>query len=336
MKRKIWAIIFPFLAVMLLFWHCETDVDLNDEWQDIPVVYSILSQNDEVHHVRVNRAFLGKGDALQMASQLDSITYDPGVLEVRLLEKSGDAIQREFLLDTVLVDNVEPGVFSYPEQIVYRTPGKIKLSPDYTYELEIYNTERDKYIEGETDLIHDFSIKRPMAGQKFWNFASKFSSEVSWFTAENGRLYELSIHAFYTNYHDNGDIEKKTLEWNFPRKEAATLSGGNEMSMEIMGEQFYVLIKNTVQEISGIERTMDSVRFKVSVADDEFNTYMKINRPSSGIVQERPEYSNVSNGIGLVASRYSKGRTVELTSVSQDSLVNGQHTYHLGFVKPIP
>ncbi len=324
------------VAGLILIYGCDTDVDLNAEWQDIPVVYGILNQQDEVHYIRINRAFLGEGDALQMASHLDSITYDPDILEVRLLEMNGSSVRRVFDLDTAMIHNVDSGVFAYPEQMVYRTSGNVQLSTDYSYHLEIYNKDRQKYIESETELIHNFSIKRPLAGQLFINFTSVFPQEVIWNTARNGRLYQLTVRSFYTNYHPDGSQEKKHVDWHFSRREASGLQGGSEMSTELIGQQFYVILENSLEALSGVDRTLDSVRFIVSVANDEFNTYMKINRPSGSIIQERPEYTNISNGIGLFASRFSQHRTVRLNPASQDSLINGQHTRHLGFVKPIP
>ncbi|MGM0612574.1 MAG: hypothetical protein ACQESM_03580 [Bacteroidota bacterium] len=318
------------------FWSCETDVDLNDEWEDIPVVYGLLSQNDQVHYVRINRAFLGEGDAMQMASELDSIIYDPKDLDVRLIEKNGDNPVRTIPLDTTMVTDVDSGVFHYPEQIVYRTQNSVELSTDYTYHLEIYNKKYDKYIEAETELIHGFSIKRPLAGQTLVNYTSQFPAEVMWNSAENGRLHQFSVRIFYTNHFDNGITEKNTLDWNFPSKEATTLNGGEEQVTEIRGQQFYVFLKNSIPERSNVERTLDSVRYIVSVANDNYNIYMKVNEPSNSIIQERPEFSNVSNGIGLFASRYSEHRTLLLNSDSQDSLVNGHHTRHLNFRKPIP
>lgn len=325
------------LIILLSMWHCETDVDLNAEWQDIPVVYGLLNQQDDVHYIRINRAFLGKGDAIQMASNLDSITYDPNDLDVKILEYNGDNLIRSIPLDTTMVHNVDSGVFSYPDQIMYRTQApSVKLSDDYNYRLEIYNSKLNKYIESETELIKDFSLKRPLAGQTFVNYTSQFPSEVVWRTAEDGRLYQLLIRIFYTNYFTNGTEEQNTLDWKFSQKTASSLDGGNEMSTEIIGQQFYVFLQNAVPEIPGIERTLDSVSYIVSVANDNYNTYIKVNEPSNTIIQERPEFSNISNGIGLFASRYYKSRTLLLNSDSQDSLVNGQYTRDLNFKKPIP
>ena len=47
--------------VVLFFSSCETDVVLEGEWKDIPVVYAFLSIQDTAHYVRVEKAFLQPG-----------------------------------------------------------------------------------------------------------------------------------------------------------------------------------------------------------------------------------------------------------------------------------
>ncbi|HOV56213.1 MAG TPA: hypothetical protein PL122_08830, partial [Bacteroidales bacterium] len=57
--------IFTSIIAILIFSSCSTDVDLTQEWQDIPIVYSILDLNSSTQYIRINRAFLGDGDASQ-------------------------------------------------------------------------------------------------------------------------------------------------------------------------------------------------------------------------------------------------------------------------------
>ena len=56
----------------ILFISCETDVDVNAEWEEIVVVYGLLDQGQELQFVKVNKAFLGDDAAYIMAQQSDS------------------------------------------------------------------------------------------------------------------------------------------------------------------------------------------------------------------------------------------------------------------------
>ena len=54
---------------------------------------------------------------------------------------------------------------------------------------------------------------------------------------------------------------------------------------------------------------------------------MEVNEPSSSIIQERPEYTNIVNGIGLFSCRYNKKRSYYLHPISEEIL----STKGLGF-----
>ena len=72
--KKIYLILSVFAIV---FTACETDFDTNATWEEVTVVYGLLDASVVTQHVRINKAFLGNMDALQMAQYADSINFDP-------------------------------------------------------------------------------------------------------------------------------------------------------------------------------------------------------------------------------------------------------------------
>ena len=68
-------------------------------------------------------------------------------------------------------------------------------------------------------------------------------------------------------------------------------------------------------------RYFNSIDLVMTVGSEDLNTYIKVNKPITGIVQERPQFTNINNGIGLFSSRYTKVRYgFPLTSSSIDFL----------------
>ena len=94
------------IFILFVFISCDNELDINDEWQDIPVLYVILNSGTEEdadgsgfgvpipesnfnydgdnqadinydHFVRVQKSFLGDGSAYDYADISDSIYYDP-------------------------------------------------------------------------------------------------------------------------------------------------------------------------------------------------------------------------------------------------------------------
>ena len=75
-----------FLLSTILLFSCETEFEINADWQELMVVHGILDQSQQEQFVRINKAFLGEQDALVMASISDSSNYNPSDLLVRLIK----------------------------------------------------------------------------------------------------------------------------------------------------------------------------------------------------------------------------------------------------------
>ncbi len=148
------------LVSMLSFNACETDFDVTAEWKDITVVYGLISQNDSLHYVKINKAFLGEGNALTYAQEADSASYLNN-LEVRIIEKAGSTETRSFNLDTTTVFNKEEGRFSAPEQVDYKAAFIVPsdyANRDHTYHLEIKTKITGQVITAQTPLVHACAV----------------------------------------------------------------------------------------------------------------------------------------------------------------------------------
>ena len=72
------------LVFSMVFMACETDFDVNANWKEVTVVYGLLDQSEQEQYIKINKAYLGEGDALQLATIADSVNYDPSDLEVKI------------------------------------------------------------------------------------------------------------------------------------------------------------------------------------------------------------------------------------------------------------
>src|SRR5687768_6827809 len=74
-----------FLFVVVLFFaSCKNDLELTAPYKEIPTIYAVLNPQDPVQTIRINKVFLGEGDANVMAKVHDSVNYGPGELTVTL------------------------------------------------------------------------------------------------------------------------------------------------------------------------------------------------------------------------------------------------------------
>ena len=61
----------------------------------------------------------------------------------------------------------------------------------------------------------------------------------------------------------------------------------------------------------------------MTVGTEDLDTYLKVNEPITGIVQQRPVFTNINNGIGIFSSRYTFTLSqIDLTDFTKDYLIN--------------
>ncbi len=340
MKNLLKAIkLLPLLIFISVLSSCKTDLNVNAPYKDTPVVYGLLNQNDSIHYVKITKAFLGQADAYQMAQIRDSSEY-ADVLDVKIMETNKGTVLRTFNLQRTLIKNKSQGTFYSPEHYVYAFPTPNQpLKPEYKYELKVINNELDMEISSETDLVHPFTIKKPteapQASISFYSINNVSDYSIEWISAVNAKRYNILVVFNYKEVDKTAnDTITRKIEWvyNFKSK---TIRGGEEMAFNMTGNEFFGKIaQNIPNAASNIERLVHTMDFYFSVAGEELNTYMEVNEPVTGIVQEKPEYTNIVNGIGIFSSRLNKAvQNKGLTQQTARNLKRSEETKDKGFIK---
>ncbi|MCK5846963.1 MAG: hypothetical protein KAG84_05965 [Bacteroidales bacterium] len=334
MNKLFVKIFFLLFTVVLLATSCKNDVDINDEYREISVVYGLLDMSETQHFIKITKAFQTDGNVYIAATDINNSQYKPEDIEmfIEVYNDNGTFI-KDILLDTIMVTNKDSGAFYYPNHIVYATNDNEKLSFDNEYKLKIKNLVTGNLIESNTKLVQNFSIVNPRSLVKFLDFNSNYPTSVEWHSAVNGKLYQLTIRYFYTDIPSSGPTVSHYIDWVMPARKSEKTDGKETLQLEYAGNSFFDLIAAKVPlPESGMKRYSDSLQYIFTVAHENFSIYLDVNEPSSSIVQERPAFSNIGNGVGLFSSRFNKIRPfIGLSPRSLDSLYNGSRTYMLGF-----
>ena len=97
---------------------CNEKIDFQGAFKETVVVYGLLDQADSLHYVKVNRAFIGPGNALDIAQIPDSNYFDD--VEVTVSEYLDGNLSRTWVLRDTLVNTKDTnGVFYAPQEKVY-------------------------------------------------------------------------------------------------------------------------------------------------------------------------------------------------------------------------
>lgn len=329
--------LFIYLAIALFsFSSCENEVDVNAEWKEIPVVFGLLNNDESTHFVRVSKAFLGQGDALQFAQAFDSLYQNPSIMEVRIDEVIDGDTLRTFQLEARTDIPKEPGIFHSPAQIVYAfETGTEPLLDDAEYFLSVKNTQSGAEAKARTRIVHGMSMKTPSILANEITILPQPVLPITWNKARNGKIYEAIIYFLYREFNQINptDTLKKTAIINLGRQVG---EGTGDMSSRISGADFYQSLVSQIPANSlsnPVARMPDSLRIIINVADDNFNTYLNVNQPSNTISQERPQFTNIENGLGVFASRNTFEKTYYISNTFVDSLRNNNVTSVLNILQ---
>jgi hypothetical protein len=320
---------FPLILILLLtiiFTQCKNDFEVNENWQDITVVYGLLNSKDSIHYIRVNKAFLGDQDAFVMAQVSDSIYYKN--ITVTLEEWVNSSLSRTIALQKDTTLPKDPGIFASNNNIIYKT--NAILNPSAIYKLVIL--ENGKEITSETTLLQDFSILN-LPGQASL-YTSTGGLNIKWRTAPEEKLYEVSVWFYYYEITATDTI-KDSLEIKLPGQTSPSLAGGVELETELKGIEFLSNVGLKIhQNTNVIKRVVaqKSIGIHFMVGSDDMYTYMQVNAPATGIVSEKPAFSNINNGIGLFSSRFSKNTVpLKVNSSTLNTLDTSSYTRLLNF-----
>lgn len=327
----------PVLLLVPAFWSCNKDLNVNAAWTDVTVVYGLLDQSKDTNYIKITKAFLGEGNALQFAKVPDSSTY-PDKLEVRLDEYDGSNLRTSYPLDTITIHNKQAGdsVFYYPDQLMYFTLARLNQS--YTYKLFIRNRTTGKEITSQTPMVHDFEIIRPTINA---SFPPGKNFEVTWQTGRNGNgsRFQLVIRFCYLEaLKSNKDsLYMQSIDWLvFNNVSPANISASEIFDLFLPSDVFYVVVGNKVDTNSNVDRRIPNhCEYIFTAAAPDLSTYMDVTAPSLGLIQERPAFTNIVNGIGLFSARYTKSvDTLGISNITIEALKVNPNTSDLKFVSP--
>lgn len=313
------------LVSAFIFNGCKTDFEVVAPYKEIPVVYGLLNASDSLQYIRIQKAFLGEGNALNMAQNPDSIYY-PDILLVKLDEYNSNGA---FIRTINLIRDEapkEPGVFSSATHYLYRTQGE-KIFTQYRYQLVITNTVTGKVYTSQTEVVDNLTVLKPTPFPAQINWLG-FPYAIEYSPFDEGYLYQLIIRFYYTERNvTTNETKLKYLDWKFPertRNEPSAFTIGNS--------EFFIFVASQLDPDPAVKRHAVEFEFFFHVAGKSFSEYMQVNTPPTGVNQEIPLFSNINGGLGIFSSRNVKiVRDKYLHPTSEAELISGPITGNLGF-----
>src|SRR6478752_828384 len=329
MRFRLFALQLAALLGSFLFSSCSTELDSNADYKEIMVIYSVLDPDQTVHYAKVNKAFVNTGtSALTIAAEHpDSTQYGEEIKVVMQKLRAGkdSVVTNEYPMERFIATGKEPGIFFSGEQVMYRTTGSIILADDAIYRIKATNTRTGVEAAGATEIVRDVP-SNPRTGLCIYTVSRDFGSSGKCFSetqpfnfspfekgnmiifhqAPNAKIYVAKMKFKFAETTD-GVRQEKEVEWYLRNNFIHEGTSDPEIQLEdgFFQSNLLALIDRS-QDNSTTTREAGDTFVTVTGGSTSLEAYYRINNSFSLISQTRPEYDNIQNGTGLVASRRSK------------------------------
>jgi len=356
-----------FFILLSFFWTaCSDDFNLTTKYKDQTITYAFLEVYNsdrggvDTNFVVVNKAFLGEKSVSEMATVADSVNYknyDDIKVSLQRIEsidpnskKIGDPIELAYIKHYK-----DTGFFATDNNIVFYTTQPLMLykdvrtdpSPngdqDYYYRLSILRPGQEevyattKMIRG---IVEEIPLNLPKKQRKIQMVFAKSTAtyNIKFQSNVDARIYDPRLRIYYYEKRTNGNIYLKHLDYHcamlVSKDKEATLP--QKMEVKIPPAAFYSKFGNSLANTENVvwrAVKLSSHIFLMTLGSQDTYVYKQVSAPSNGIVQEKPIYTNITNGLGLFTSKwnYQKGG-FSLTDITIDSLSAGQYTKNLKFL----
>jgi hypothetical protein len=312
---KFTRLVLSLVALVVLTVSCDQDIDINDNWEDVGVVYGLLNPNATVNWVRIERGYLGTEPASASFNQPDSLYYDTLQVFLYGIDDDGDTLDtRELIKDQSI--NLDSGLFTTEDYRLYRTeetipPSLGRLDQDLTYHLRVVKVGTNfKDTKASTELVEPrisstsgFRFSRPNPNVTP-NQRPEYTGQIAWYDSDRAEMYEIDVYFFYRELDTTTGVTiSKSFKIDFETQIGPFSPTTRPRESNKNQHNLYEAIAANVPVNEDMLRFYDKMRIEIWAGGEMLRRYTQLNEPSTSLSQTRPEFMQVDNGIGMLSSR---------------------------------
>lgn len=309
---KLFIYIFTLTVLFFQLTSCRDEINASGSYQHVPVIYGLLDQADSLHFIKINRGFVGPGNALEFAQIMDSNYFEN--VNAKVEELIGGSIVRTWNLRDTLVNNKDTtGAFFGPTQKLYyfSTINADELKEDAVYRLTVNIDEGDVIVTGETKLISGGfatgtnNLNNLQTQMKFADKPGEYQAQSLVFSKGASVFANARMNILIAEYRD-ATSDTISIPWNIFEGEPT----GSNYTAAAQGQSFYQTIRNGLTNDNTItKRNMVGIEVIYTGGATDFYNYLTVSKPSSSLSQNKPTYTNLSitegyKVIGLFSARH--------------------------------
>jgi len=321
MKRT--KVIVVLVALTTLF-SCENDVEINAEFEEKTYVLGLLSAQSDTNFVKITKTFLSNTtNAIELAQDPNNLYYN--LLTVSLNElNSNKNIVAQFPLEKTIRAK-EDGLFSTSRNEVYFTDATIKENTEYSL---IITKADGSVVSGETTITDGVDLVEPDVRRR--GTISIIDPRTKGFIDERfefettDNVGEFSARIIF-NYIEINNTDSVTQAIELPLTSILNPSlSESTFVYTFEARKFFDALEAIIPASNNPPSRVipdQAVNVIIDAADADYTLYRDVNGPIDGLAQTRPEYTNITNGIGLFASRNTNVVEISLSGDTKNYII---------------
>ena len=266
----------------------------------MPVIYGIFNNQDTVHYLKVGRTFGADQDPLQSAGVFDSIFFNEMDVSVRLIH-SRDTIGVS--LDLERVENIpkDEGIFSFPGQALYKFnynfPNR-KFNRKVRVEVKVPNLKPARADISMVWINRD-SFSTPKFAQQYVYLAETSPLRVHWF---GNSWNEVDVNFEFVE--DLGQFGTRVKTVKIQNINLSLSPHKLYREMKITYDEFIREVLLQIPKNDSVKKTyLSYVSVGINGGGYHMAQYQKYYDGYNDY--DFQGYTNIENGLGIVASRTS-------------------------------
>ncbi|MCH1478882.1 MAG: hypothetical protein L7U23_02165 [Crocinitomicaceae bacterium] len=305
--------LFSAFSIIVILFSCNEQIELSGDFKETAIVYGLLDHSDSMHYVKITRAFIGPGNAVDIAQIEDSSYFNSVYATIEELE--GGTVTRTWVLSDTIIENKDTnGVFFAPTQKVYYfktlpttistsgafgtvqtspNPQLSSLNPNAQYRLNADINDGLFRVSATTDLVNGLTTNATSQ-----NFTFKFASNPGEYKAQsvtisntgNAHVVNAKIGINIAEYIGE-DAVSQTIDWTIGENDVMPNSS---ITFSAQGETFYNrVIDNVTNDPLIDQRNFLGFEVVMTGGSEDLYNYITVNQPSSSLAQTKPTYTNL-------------------------------------------
>jgi hypothetical protein len=296
---------FIILLFLLGIQSCKNDIEINAPWKETAIVNGFLDIGTAQQYIRITKTFQNASNLTpQQAAQIsDSVYFDTLIVNVIDLTSGVDTFS--FIKTTSIPKDT--GYFASDKNILYYCNNMLpKLG--HVYQLIILNPKSGKTYLSQTSIVGKTSIMPNNSSSSPYRFDIYYDPNIpnyiqfEWSPVPSAFIYTALIRYYYTE----NNISKSADEILVPNDEEVKTSPDtyflNFQSFKM--NQFlidYFGRRDTADH--SVFRKITEIDYVVLSGSKDLLNAVDLSKPNTSLLQVKPDFSNIQNGLGLFTSR---------------------------------